>query len=162
MRYALEHPQRIQGQVFTNSISGLSRQAPDDPALQAARTDALRQRGRSGLEAMRFYPRPSSRRPAEINDALVGDAPLLSVDGVAMAIAHTIPDLCVAEDLGRTRVPTLLVNGRRETIFQPMRDLAVRELPGLEVVDLDGGHSINLDCPEAFNAAVADFIRRHS
>ena len=66
----------------------------------------------------------------------------------------------MADDLGRISVPTLLVNGVRETAFQPLRDLAAREVPGIALVDLDGGHSVNLDQAEAFNAAVAAFIRR--
>ena len=33
--------------------------------------------------------------------------------------------------------------------------------PGIEVVDLDGGHSINVEAPERFDHAVLDFIDRH-
>ena len=57
--------------------------------------------------------------------------------------------------------PTLLINGRREKGFQGVRDLAAASIPGLEVVDLQGGHPVNLDCADGFNAAVADFLARH-
>ena len=80
---------------------------------------------------------------------------------MAEALRTTSPELSVAADLGRISVPTLLVNGTRETAFQPLRDLAAQAIPGLAVVDLEGGHSVNLDQAEAFNAAVASFIQQH-
>jgi pimeloyl-ACP methyl ester carboxylesterase len=42
----------------------------------------------------------------------------------------------------------------------PKGDEAARLLPALRTVDLDGGHPINLDQPEAFNAAVRGFLQR--
>jgi 2-succinyl-6-hydroxy-2,4-cyclohexadiene-1-carboxylate synthase len=90
----------------------------------------------------------------------VSDADLLS-PAAAMTMRTTVPELSVAADIGRIAVPTLLVNGVRETAFQPLRDRAVREVPGLAVADLDGGHSVNLDCADGFNTAVAAFIALH-
>ncbi|HWE99330.1 MAG TPA: alpha/beta fold hydrolase [Caulobacteraceae bacterium] len=162
LRYALAHPDRVAGQVFTNSMSGLAPPGRDDAAQRKARAEAFRRGGRAALEAMPLYPRGSRRWPAEVSRGLVEDAALLSAEGVANAIAYTLDGLSMAEDLAGLTMPSLLVNGRREAAFQPLRDLAAARLPGLEIVDLDGGHSINLDCPEAFNAAVAEFIRRHS
>ena len=162
LRYALTHPDRVTGQVFTNSMSGLAPPGRDDSALRKARAERFREGGRAALEAMPLYPRGSRRWPAEVSRALVEDAALLSPEGVANAIAYTLDGLSMAEDLAGVTVPTLVVNGRREAAFQPLRDLAAARLPGLEIVDLDGGHSINLDCPQAFNAAVAEFVRRHA
>ena len=162
IRYALTHPDRVVGQVFTNSISGLSPPPKDDAATRLARAEAVRSGGQRALQAMPFYPRPTKRWPAAISRALVDDAPLLSPAGIAGTIAHTVQGLSVLEDLTRISVPTLLVNGVREAAFQPMRDRAVAEIAGLEAVDLDGGHAINLDQPEAFNTAVAAFIAKHA
>jgi pimeloyl-ACP methyl ester carboxylesterase len=162
IRYALTHPDRVIGQVFTNSISGLSPPPMDDPAIRLARAQAVRSGGRAALQAMPFYPRPTKRWPPAIFQALVDDAALLSPNGIAGTIAHTVQGLSVLEELTRISVPTLLVNGVREAAFQPMRDHAVAQIAGLEVVDLDGGHSINLDQPAAFNAAVSAFIAEHA
>jgi 2-succinyl-6-hydroxy-2,4-cyclohexadiene-1-carboxylate synthase len=161
IRYALEHPDRIIGQVFTNSISGLSPPDRRDPAARRAYADTLEKGGRAALEALPFHPRPSRRLAPEIWRDLVADAALLSPTAVAEAMRTTVPGLSVVEDLTRIAVPTLLVNGAREAAFQPMRDRAARDIPGLEIVDLDGGHAVNLDCPAAFNAAVAAFIAKH-
>ena len=160
IRYALDHPGRIVGQVFTNTMSGLSPAARERLPERLARVDAVAQGGREALKAFPFHPRPSKRLPREIWEGIVADAELLSPAAVAEALRTTTPELSVADDLGRILVPTLLVNGKRESAFQPLRDLAAREIPGLAVVDLDGGHSVNLDQAEAFNAAVAAFIER--
>ena len=162
IRYALTWPRRVIGQVFTNSISGLSPAPDDDPAVRLARAEVIRKAGRAGLQAMPLYPRLTKRWPAEVSRALVEDAALLSPEGIAGTIAHTVHGLSVAEDLAKLRVPSLLVNGTREAAFQPLRALAASAIAGLEIVDLDGGHSVNLDCPAGFNAAVAGFIARHT
>lgn len=162
IRYALDHPERVIGQVFTNSMSAF---APPpaargwDPAQASA---ALIAGGRAALEGQRNYPRPSKRLARELWEGIVKDAALLSVEGVARGIGYTVPQLSVTADLARISVPSLLVNGRQEAAFQPLRDLAAREIPGLEVADLDGGHSINVADAAGFNAAVSDFIRRWS
>jgi 2-succinyl-6-hydroxy-2,4-cyclohexadiene-1-carboxylate synthase len=161
IRYALEHAARVAGQVFTNSMSGLSPPYPDDPLTRDARAEALRKGGRAALEAMPLYPKPSKRLPPEVWGDLVEDAVLLSPHGVAETIRTTVPGVSVAADLARIAVPSLLVNGRREAAFQPLRDLAASRIAGLEIVDLDGGHAVNLDCPDAFNAAVAAFVAAH-
>jgi len=161
IRYALEHPGRIVGQVFTNTMSGLSPAARERLPERMARFEAVAQGGRAALKALPFHPRPSKRLPPEIWEDLVADADLLSPPAVAEALRTTSPQLSVAADLDRISVPTLLVNGTRETAFQPLRDLAARTIPRVAIVDLDGGHSVNLDQAGAFNDAVAAFVQRH-
>lgn len=164
MNYALAHPERVSAQVFTNSNSALreTAAAPAPSAEQLAeRAAAFEARGRGALEAMPFYPKRTGRLAPEVEDELVGDAELISLTGMALGMSHTTPGLSVRDRLGEITTPTLLVNGRREKGFQAVRDLAAREIAGLEVVDLEGGHPVNLDCADGFNAAVADFLARH-
>ncbi|MFI4974821.1 MAG: alpha/beta fold hydrolase [Caulobacterales bacterium] len=111
IRYAIEHPRRVIGQVFTNSISGFSPPMRVDPAARAAHADALERGGHQALKAMSIYPRPSRRLPPEIWQGLVADAELLSPRAVAEAMRGTVPGLSVLEDLARIAVPSLLVNG---------------------------------------------------
>jgi pimeloyl-ACP methyl ester carboxylesterase len=159
LNYALEHPDRVIGQVFTNSNSALARPNPVvSEGARQARLAGFETRGRAGLEAMPFYPKPSGRLAPEVEAELVSDAARLSLEGVANGLRFTLPGLSVLDRFAEISVPTLLVNGRREKSFQPVRDEAVRLLPSLQVVDLDGGHPVNLDQPEAFNAAVRAFL----
>jgi pimeloyl-ACP methyl ester carboxylesterase len=124
---------------------------------------ALTDGGRQALKALPFYPRASQRLPPALWEDIIADAELASPAGCALAMRITGPGLSVAADLSRVAVPTLLVNGVRETAFQPLRDLAKREIPRLEVVDVEGGgHSVNIDSAAAFNAAVTSFTSRLS
>ena len=162
MNYALAHPDRISAQVFTNSNSALRETLPTlAPEQLVARVAAIEARGRDGLETLRIYPKRSGRLAPEVEDELVGDAELISLAGMARGMTYTIADLSVRDRMAEITTPTLLVNGRREKAFQPVRDLAAGAIGGIEVVDLEGGHPVNLDCAEAFNAAVADFLARH-
>jgi len=162
MNYALAHPARISAQVFTNSNSALREIGPiPAPEQLAARVLAFQARGRPALEAMPFYPKRSGRLAPQVEDELVSDAALISLAGMALSTSYTVPGLSVRDRLADIATPTLLVNGRRERSFQAVRDLAAEKIAGIEVADLDGGHPVNLDCAEDFNAAVADFLARH-
>jgi 2-succinyl-6-hydroxy-2,4-cyclohexadiene-1-carboxylate synthase len=162
MNYALAHPGRVSAQVFTNSNSALREPLPMlAPEQLAARVAAIEARGREAIEAMPFFPKRTGRLAPEVEDELVGDAELISLAGMARGMTYTIADLSVRDRMGEIATPTLLVNGQREKGFQGVRDLAATAIPGLEVVDLEGGHPVNLDCAEGFNAAVAAFLARH-
>lgn len=159
LRYALAWPDRILGQVFTNSNSALATPNPAaSEEAREARFAAFLRGGRKALEAMPFYPQRTGRLAPGIEAELASDGELISPAAVAEAIRTTIPGLAVTSRLAEISTPTLLVNGRREKSFQPRRDLAAKAIPGLRVVDLDGGHPINLDRPSEFAAAVEAFL----
>ena len=84
------------------------------------------------------------------------------MDPRAFARLSTItgPQLSVTTELHRIACPTLLVNGVWEKTFQPLRDIAVRDIPGCEVADLQAGHAVNLENVAAFNQVVAEFLGR--
>ncbi|MDW8468868.1 MAG: alpha/beta fold hydrolase [Burkholderiales bacterium] len=67
-------------------------------------------------------------------------------------------------ELAAIRVPTLLVAGSDDRTAPPsVMEKMARQIPGAEFVLLDGcGHLGPMDQPEAFNSALADFLRRHS
>lgn len=71
-----------------------------------------------------------------------------------MLLSHATPHLSVRERLGELHVPTLLVNGVWEKRFQSARDWLHDSHPHIAIEDLPGGHSINIDCPNAFDVAV--------
>lgn len=161
LSYALTHPDRIAGQVFTNSNSALAAHSTEvSEETRLARLDAFERRGREGLEAMAFYPKPTGRLAPDVEAELIADAAHITPFAIAQSLRWTLPGLSVVDRVAETRVPTLLVNGAREKAFQPHRDLAATLVPGIEVVDLDGGHPVNLDRPAEFTAAVRGFLRR--
>jgi pimeloyl-ACP methyl ester carboxylesterase len=159
IQYAIEHPGQVMGLVFTNSISALS--AKDDPEraqAQADRAKSIQDGGREALEALRIHPRHAKRFPENIKAEMVDDAARIAPEAILRSIALTSPDLSIADRLGDVRVPSLLVNGTWEKRFQPMRAKVAAEMPGVRVVDLEGGHSINIEAAGGFDRAVASFV----
>ena len=163
IRYALRWPERVIGQIITNSISALSPPSRMEPPEQrAANAKALLEAGSAAIEALPFHPNKAQRFPPHVHREMLEDARRIAPHAVANSLLVTRAELCVTESLGDLKVPTLIVNGLWEKTFQPLRDLAVGRIPGCEVVDLEGGHSINIEAAEAFNAAVIAFVERHA
>ena len=67
----------------------------------------------------------------------------------------------VIDRLHQLVMPMLLINGRFERKFQPIVDDVRQLAPDIEIVHLDGGHSVNIAQPAAFDATVLDFVDRH-
>lgn len=160
-QYALTHPDRTFGLIITNSISALSAKGdPEREAAQQERSRTIKEGGKAALQALRIHPSHAKRFPESIKAELVADADMLAPEGILRSIALTSPNLSIAHRLAEVRVPTLLVNGLWEKRFQPMRERVAAEIPDVQVVDLPGGHSINIEAAEGFDAAVTAFITR--
>ena len=127
----------------------------DERAVQAQTIEA---EGLPAIERFRFHPRYAKRFPADIKAAMLADAARLSPIGIANAIRYTRPELSVLAQFDRTLVPTLIVNGLRENAFQPLLAEVKPLSRTLKVVDLDGGHSINIEASSGFNEAVKQFM----
>ena len=160
LRYSILHPQRIIAQVFTNSRSALlAPEALGSPAESAARAAAIERGGAAALAKLPFHPRHARRLEPALRAAMAAVADATNPRAVARLMRIARPRLSVLGELQRIACPTLLVNGRSERVFQPLRDVAERRIPGIRIADLAGGHAINLENPEGFNAAVAAFLR---
>jgi len=70
------------------------------------------------------------------------------------------PGRAAAERVGEIRAPTLVVIGELDLPdFHRIADLLVARLPDARKVVIPGvGHMSNMEAPEAFNAAVLDFL----
>jgi len=164
LRYSLMYPERVYGQVFTNSTSALATKdkVKDLYADVHKLAGSLAKNGQEALKKMRIHPIHAKRLPPGAQAELMEDAPLLNPGGIANLFQITSPVASVAEVVQATKVPTLLVAGEQEERFMPHRRYAEQHIPGLEVAGVDGGHACNIEAADAFNAAVLDFVRRHS
>ena len=84
-----------------------------------------------------------------------------SADGLALAARGmlTQKDARVISSLPTVAVPSLIVVGANDTPFLAASDYMAAKIPGArKVVIADAGHAANIDQPEAFNAAVLDFL----
>jgi pimeloyl-ACP methyl ester carboxylesterase len=160
LRYSILHPTRIIAQVFTNSRSALlAPEALGSPEESAARAEAIERGGTAALARLPFHPRHARRLEPALREAMAAVADATDPRAVARLMRIARPRLSVLGDLQRIACPTLLVNGRSERVFQPLRDVAERRIRGIRIADIAGGHAVNLENPEGFNAAVADFLR---
>ena len=160
VQYALAYPDRIFKQIFTNSISALSPlNAMGNDEQRVIRAAALERGGATAIEALPFHPRLAQRFAPDIQQEMIDDAARISPTGIANAMRFTSPELSVIDRFADINVPTLLINGVWEKAFQPLRNRAVELLPSLQVVDVEGGHSVNVEAPALFNEAVDQFVR---
>lgn len=159
LRYALTFPDRVLAQVFTNA-NGALREAwePSHQRRNQMQISDIRREGHAAIRRLPYHPRHARRFPPEIRELLSRDADATDIDGIALLLAEATPRLSVRERLGELRVPTLLVNGLWEKQFQPTRRWISAAHPHIEIRDLEGGHSINIECSEEFDAAVMQFI----
>jgi pimeloyl-ACP methyl ester carboxylesterase len=163
LRYALDHPERFIAHVITNSMSAFREIDNWEAAVKGANFFAqkLLELGPEGLTKIPVHPINARSLPKEVKEPLLEDCLALNVLGVANTIRYTSAELSLFEECEKNKVPTLLVCGQREKRFKPLRDYAEARMPLLEIIDLDGGHAVNIDAAEAFNQAVTAFFLRY-
>jgi len=160
LRYALDHPDRVTAQVFTNSNSAL---ASSDWArrvmpVMEAQARQLERDARAALDNHPFRPTRSRRLPAEAKEALIADYELHNPLGIARTARHTIPYSSVRDRIAGTNVPTLLIAGDREEGFREQARFAEQAIPGIAVAHLNTGHAVNIEDAAGFNDAARGFF----
>jgi len=156
IRYALAHPEALRGLVITNSRSALNDLAARSGRRDAADFEAIDPR------SLPFHPCHAKRFPPELKARMEAAADEVPRMALGHAVTTTGVGVACRALAPRLAVPTLLVNGRFEKVFQPDRDFAAASISGIEVVDLDAGHSVNIEAADGFGRALIDFGRRHS
>lgn len=153
LRYTLAHPDRVRGVAFTNSraVFGLSRTGPPSQAPKPQTTRDLRK--------LPYHPIHAKRFPDELKAGMVAAADAMQPSTVEYLATHSGSWRSV-DDLTELSCPVLLVNGTWESAFQPHVARAEDAVADLRVVHLEGGHSINVEQPDAFNEAIVDFVAR--
>ena len=163
IRYALTHPERVYGHVFTNSTSAFADvdqiEAWQRGAIQAAQS--IVSLGIEAIERMPVHPRHAKRLAADLYDALMRDAARLSPLGIANTLRYTNPNATVRGRVHDNVVQALLICGSAETRFAPHRAFAQAQMPNLSIVDLAVGHGVNMEDADGVNRAVGAFITRH-
>lgn len=81
--------------------------------------------------------------------------------GIAAAIA-ALDGFDFSERIGRIKCPTLIVHGAADRVAAPSNatDIAQR-IPGSELVWMDGGHILPVECPQAVQSTLETFFGTH-
>lgn len=153
MRYALARPERTRGIVFTNSRSALAEvgDLPKPLELSAAQRETFSSR------RLPIHPCHAKRMPEALKARMEAVADAVDTESLLGCMRMTQHGLSCREVVAELRIPGLLVNGRHERVFQPYRAYAEATMRDLRIVDLDGGHAINVYAPDGFNDAVLSF-----
>ncbi len=156
VRYALEHPERTRGLVFTNSRAVFGIEGASDEQ-RAAERRSVRVEDGADLRQLPFHPIHAKRFPEDLKARMVAAADAMEARAIRN-MGSVATSWNARGRLPEITVPVLLVNGRWEKAFQPWLPVARETIPDLRIVELDGGHSINIEQPEGFDQAVLDFI----
>jgi len=156
LAYALAHPERITAQVFTNSRSALTDESYE--GMSEVLMDRLRKDGRRFISGFPVHPSKSKYMPAEMKATMTEDADLVDTAGFGYTLTVTVPRCSVRKRLADMKVPTLLITGLYDRRFADLRKVAEERIPRLTVKELRGGHAVNIDAADEFNAAVRDYI----
>jgi len=151
-RYALAHPNRALGLVFTNSRAafGIAR-----PGIRQIIPDTI-----SSTRDVSVHPVHATRLPEAIKARLVEAADATPLHVVDLVSGHREAWRSV-DQMTELTIPVMLVNGRWEKAFQKTLDEVRDSIGHVEIVDLEGGHAINIEQAAGFDAAVLDFTERH-
>lgn len=84
-----------------------------------------------------------------------------SAKGLALAARGMLTqrDASVITSLPDVKAPSIVIVGSEDTPFLAASDYMAGKIPGAKKVVIEGaGHAANIDKPEAFNAALMDFL----
>lgn len=155
IHYALTHPECVKGIVFTNTRAafGLGRK-------ETAHSTKPRRAAPPTIRDLAVHPVHATRIPSPLHEKMIEAADAIPMHVVDHVTTHR--DVWRSVDrMSELSMPVLLVNGRWEKRFQPCVDQARHSIAHLDVVDLEGGHAINIDAADEYNNAVIDFIAKH-
>jgi len=158
LRYALTCPGKVIAQVLTNSRAALSEESWDE--IMDLVELGLEEKGREVIDTFPLHPSRSRRMAPEFKKALVDAVALVDVQGFFNTGRYTLTNSSVRDIIHGNQVPALLIAGRFDKPFVPYLEIAEKIVPGLEMIMVDGGHAVNIDCADEFNAAVRAFVTR--
>jgi pimeloyl-ACP methyl ester carboxylesterase len=155
--YSLQHPQAVVGQAFCNSNSALERTDGKDLSARGGQIREVLLSGKP-ITDLPVHPINAKRIPQDIKAEMIADAESLQPESLANSVRYTRSKLSVRDRFHSISPPTLLINGVWEKHFQPAVQFARQALPSLTVVDLEGGHAINIEQADAFNDAIREHL----
>jgi pimeloyl-ACP methyl ester carboxylesterase len=165
LHFALRHPERVRGLVLVDSGPGFKK--PEAAAAwekQVERTASFLER--RGVPAFVEGPAAATlvgRDPA-LPAARAAAAAIAAQDPFGLAsfgrrVAGPAPP--VIDELARIEVPALVVVGEEDAPYLRAAEVMAAKLPDAERVTIPGAaHIVNLEAPEAFDAAVLRFLSR--
>jgi proline iminopeptidase len=174
--YALTRPERLTGLILcnTSAVTGPEfMQAADAKVRKATANYTDRTLAASVLEAWEAVPKISDDAsytntmrglfPAYFANPSFPDLPVLQAQ---LSFSFVAGDNCpfdVRTALPSLRIPTLIIVGSQDFICGPRWADTLETIPGAKRTEFErSGHLVHVEQPEAFAAAVVEFVREHA
>jgi len=164
-RFALRFPSRVRSLVVTNSSSAAGLPLSWENVVMRARSIEITLT--QGMDAMAEYAMQANPNVAErlaldpaAKAEFYAEYRQLAPIGYANSLRALLAMDHITGELGRLRMPVLLLGGDRDPSLGPMRVMR-RRIRGAKLVVLSpASHFANRDQPEAWNRAVLAFLAR--
>lgn len=165
LAYARKYPAHLEGLILSNTKAG-----PDTPAAREGRLQQIREIDAHGLRMLaESFPHRALTSAVQVEQPdLVERLSTWITGNNVMAVTGALAAMADRPDsfdvLPGIHVPTLVIAGEGDHLAPPSEAEAMMEhLPKAKLVRIPGaGHLSNLEQPQAFNDAVAGFMRQFS
>lgn len=155
LRYALRHPGRLAGLVLEATSASNPYRNGRHKAHRTQTLEQARVAREQGMEALCDFLEARGELYEGQRERFLAMAPR-AYSGV---IEHNRDWPCLDEQLPSLKVPTLVVSGLLDHIFDPECRRLAERIPGARGVFLPGlGHSPHREDPAAFGAALRPFL----
>ena len=160
VNYAVRCPAQCTAVIVTNSRSAFGsldsgQQPARRPGQQSQRTSSEPD---PDMRKLPYHPIHARRFPEEVKQALVRKADAMTPTAIRLG-GNLGGQLHSFDLLAQLSQPVLLTNGVYEKAFQGNAKKLRERYPHLQIAELQGGHSVNIEAAAAFNDAVLKFLQ---
>jgi len=159
LAFALAHPERLAGLVLSDAAANFPEEGKQAFRVMA---DKVKEGGLGAIADIAanriFHKAYLDQNPKAIEERR---AVLMEIDPTAFCAAcNALVEVDLVPSLARLKVPTLVVCGALDQATPPaLNKLIAEKVPGARYVELPGcGHCPPLEQPQAFLAAIKDFV----
>jgi pimeloyl-ACP methyl ester carboxylesterase len=148
LRFYLQHPERVRALVLVGSGPGFRDPEAREKWNGMAERFAVKMET-DGLDVLK-------KATAEVSGAKHRSGKALALAARRMLTQH---DSKVMDAIADIDVPTLVMIGQEDKPFIGSSEYMAKKIPGAQMVTIaGGGHAVTLEQPDAFNAALLEFL----
>ena len=159
INYTLAYPQRVKGLVVTNSRSAFGDivSARKEKAKRARIAASSLKEKQHNNRHMPIHPIYAKRLPAKVKEKLVAYADNMTEEAINKGglIQRALNSETLIDSV---EPPFMIANGVYEKSFQVDLNRLKTRNPGLNVIDMPGGHAVNIEAADTFNEAMLGFF----
>ena len=162
IRYAIDFSRPVLGHAFTNSTSAFTDYSKNEAWLTSI-TKNVAKISASGLKAIEkipVHPRRARNIPKSIHNELLRASKELKPTAIANTYIETLVSANIMGVVKNNVRPALMLWGTKERRFQKLGEWAKKNVPLLQIVELDTGHGVNMEKANDFNKGLGDFIQK--